>query len=67
MAVNGDPTQGVEGGDVLPRVLWLLWVGLQHDGVHVIADTEARHLRRVHSHSEQVLAAAQTHLRGDRR
>lgn len=60
-------TQGVEGGDVLPRVLRLLWVGLQHDGVHVVADAEAGHLRRAHSHGEQVLAAAQVHLHGNGR
>lgn len=47
---------------MLPRVVGLLWVRLEHYGVHVVPETEARHLRWVHNYCEQILAAAQIHL-----
>ncbi|TNN57459.1 hypothetical protein EYF80_032283 [Liparis tanakae] len=56
-------TQGVEGGDVLPHVSGLLGPRLPHQGVHVVPETETRHGGRVHGHGEQVLVAAQVHLR----
>lgn len=58
-------TQGVECGDVLPRVIGLVGMGLQHKSVHVIPEAEAWHLRRVHVNCEQILAAAQIHLQRD--
>lgn len=60
-------TQSVECGDVLPHVVVLLRVGLEHNGIHVVAQAEARHLPGVPHHREQVLAAAQIHLWGGRK
>lgn len=55
-------TQCIERANVLPHVLGLLWMGLKHDGVHVIPETEAGHLRWVYNYCKQILAAAQIHL-----
>lgn len=56
-------TQGVECGDVLPHVIGLIGTGLPHESVHIMSEAEAWHLRWVHIDCEQVLVAAQVHLR----
>lgn len=60
-------TQGVEGGDVLPHVGGPVRPRLPQQGVHVVTEAHTRHLGRVHGDGEEVLMAAQVHLRAGNR
>lgn len=58
-----DRTQSVEGGHVFPQVRRPVRVRLPQQSVHVVTETQTRHLRRVQLDREQVLMAAKVHLR----
>ena len=48
---------------MLPQVPLAAGVRLPEEGVHIVAQTEAGHLLRVHDDREKVLVASQIHLK----